>query len=106
SRGGKALDPRLLVAADLAGVTEIYQIGGAQAVAAMAYGTRSIAKVDKIVGPGSRWVTMAKKEVYGDVGIDSLAGPSEALVIADANANAVHIAADVISQAEHAGDET
>jgi histidinol dehydrogenase len=105
NRGG-GLDPRLIVAADLSGVTEIYQIGGAQAIAAMAYGTASLKRVEKIAGPGSRWVNLAKKQVYGDVGIDSLAGPSEAMVVADDSARPAYVAADLLSQAEHAGDET
>ena len=103
SRSG-AVDPRLLAAAELAGATEVYQVGGAQAVAAMAYGTRSIPAVQKVVGPGNRWVTLAKKLVYGAVGIDSLAGPSEALVVADESAPVAWVAADLLSQAEHAGD--
>jgi histidinol dehydrogenase len=105
-RFGKGIDPRILVAADLAGVHEVLRLGGAQAVAAMAYGTRSIARVDKIVGPGSRWVSLAKKLVYGDCGIDMVAGPSEALVLADDSAPPAWVAADLLSQAEHAGDET
>lgn len=105
-RHGKGIDPRILVAADLAGVQEVLRLGGAQAVAALAYGTRSIARVDKIVGPGSRWVAIAKKLVYGDCGIDMVAGPSEALVLADDSAPAAWVAADLLSQAEHAGDET
>lgn len=103
---GSGLDPRLIVAADLSGVTEIYQIGGAQAIAAMAYGTASVPKVEKIAGPGSRWVNLAKKQVYGDVGIDSLAGPSEAMLLADDSVKPEYVAADLLSQAEHAGDET
>ena len=90
-----------LVAANEAGVTEIYKIGGAQAIAALAYGTESIAKVDKIVGPGNIYVALAKKAVYGHVSIDSIAGPSEILVLADETANARYIAADLLSQAEH-----
>jgi histidinol dehydrogenase len=103
---GKGLDPRLVVAADLSGVDEIYQVGGAQAIAAMAYGCQAIPKVDKIAGPGSRWVNLAKKQVYGDVGIDALAGPSEAMILADDSAKPAYVAADLLSQAEHAGDET
>ncbi len=104
---GKGLDPRLLAAAELAGVTEIYRLGGAQAIAAMAYGSASIRKVEKIAGPGSRWVNLAKKQVYGEVGIDSLAGPSEAMVVAEEGvAQPAWLAADLLSQAEHAGDET
>lgn len=105
-RGGRGIDPRILVAADLAGVQEILRLGGAQAIAALAYGTQSIARVDKIVGPGSRWVAIAKKLVYGSCGIDMVAGPSEALVLADDSAPAAWVAADLLSQAEHAGDET
>jgi histidinol dehydrogenase len=103
---GKGVDARILAAADIAGVTEIYQIGGAHAVAAMAWGTQSLPKVDKIVGPGSRWVNLAKKMVYGQVGIDSLAGPSEAMILADDSASAEILAADLLSQAEHSGHET
>ncbi len=90
-----------LVAANEAGVTEIYKVGGAQAIAALAYGTQSIAKVDKIVGPGNIYVALAKKAVYGHVSIDSIAGPSEILVLADETANARYVAADLLSQAEH-----
>lgn len=95
------LQASTLVAAAEAGVTEIYKLGGAQAVAALAYGTKSIKKVDLISGPGNIYVTLAKKAVYGLVNIDMLAGPSEILVIADANANPVYVAADLLSQAEH-----
>ena len=105
-RNGMGIDPRIIVAADRAGVQEIYRVGGAQAVAAMAYGTKSIGRVDKIVGPGNRWVAMAKKQVFGVCGIDMVAGPSEALVLADESAPAEWVAADLLSQAEHAGDET
>lgn len=105
-RHGRGIDPRILVAADLAGVREVWRLGGAQAVAALAYGTRSIRRVDKVVGPGSRWVALAKKLVYGDCGIDMVAGPSEALVLADDSAPPAWVAADLLSQAEHAGDET
>lgn len=98
--GGK-ITPAVLVAAQEAGVTEIYRVGGAQAVAALAYGTSTVPKVDLITGPGNIYVTLAKKLVYGVVGIDSLAGPSEVLVIADSQANPVHIAADLLAQAEH-----
>ena len=90
-----------LVAAKEAGVTEIYKVGGAQAVAALAFGTQSIPKVDKIVGPGNIFVALAKKAVYGHVSIDSIAGPSEILVIADETANPRYVAADLLSQAEH-----
>lgn len=90
-----------LVAAKEAGVDVIYKVGGAQAVAAMAYGTESIPKVDKIVGPGNIYVALAKKAVYGQVGIDSIAGPSEIMVLADETANPRYVAADLLSQAEH-----
>lgn len=93
--------PEVLVAARIAGVDEIYKIGGAQAIAALAYGTESIPKVDKITGPGNIYVATAKKLVYGVCGIDMIAGPSEILVIADDGANAEHVAADLLSQAEH-----
>ncbi|WOO36606.1 histidinol dehydrogenase [Anaerocolumna sp. AGMB13020] len=90
-----------LVAAKEAGVTEIYKVGGAQAIAALAHGTESIPKVDKIVGPGNIYVALAKKAVYGHVSIDSIAGPSEILVLADETANPRYVAADLLSQAEH-----
>lgn len=90
-----------LVAAKEAGVTEIYKVGGAQAIAALAHGTESIPKVDKVVGPGNIYVALAKKAVYGHVSIDSIAGPSEILIIADESANPRYIAADLLSQAEH-----
>ena len=89
------------MAADLMGVGTIYRIGGIQAIAALAYGTKTIKRVDKIVGPGNRYVTAAKKEVYGQVGIDFLAGPSEILIIADDTANPSIIASDLLAQAEH-----
>lgn len=95
------LSPAVLVAAQEAGVQEIYQVGGAQAIAALAYGTETIPSVDIITGPGNLYVTLAKKQVYGTVGIDSLAGPSEVLIIADHSANPVHLAADLLAQAEH-----
>jgi histidinol dehydrogenase len=95
------IEPAVLVAAQEAGVDEIYRIGGAQAIAALAFGTETIPKVDIITGPGNIYVTLAKKMVYGTVGIDSLAGPSEVLVIADRTANPIHIAADLLAQAEH-----
>jgi histidinol dehydrogenase len=98
---GGAINPLVLAAAKRAGITEIYRIGGAQAVAALAYGTKTIAAVDKIMGPGNAWVAAAKREVFGQVGIDSIAGPSEILVIADAANNPDWIAADLLSQAEH-----
>ena len=94
-------NPAILVAAQLAGVTKIFQVGGAQAIAALAYGTESIPKVDKITGPGNVFVATAKKQVFGQVGIDMIAGPSEIGVIADSSANAAYVAADLLSQAEH-----
>src|SRR4028118_1315597 len=97
----KTINPAVLVAAQEAGVQEIYRVGGAQAIAALAYGTETIPKVDVITGPGNIYVTLAKKLVYGTVGIDSLAGPSEVLIIADESANPVHVAADLLAQAEH-----
>jgi histidinol dehydrogenase len=98
---GGAINPLVLAAAKRAGIAEIYRIGGAQAVAALAYGTNTIAPVDKIVGPGNAWVAAAKREVFGIVGIDSIAGPSEILVVSDAQSNPDWIAADLLSQAEH-----
>lgn len=95
------VNPSTLVAAKEAGADEIYKVGGAQAIAALAYGTASIPKVDKIVGPGNIFVALAKKAVYGHVSIDSIAGPSEILVLADETANAHYVAADLLSQAEH-----
>ena len=100
SRDGK-VNPATLAAADLAGVDEIYKAGGAQAVAALAFGTENIPKVDKIVGPGNIYVALAKKAVFGHVSIDSIAGPSEILVLADETANPRFAAADLLSQAEH-----
>jgi histidinol dehydrogenase len=97
----KSISPAVLVAAQEAGVHEIYRLGGAQAIGALAYGTESIPKVDVITGPGNIYVMLAKKLVYGTVGIDSLAGPSEVLVIADSTANSIHVAADLLAQAEH-----
>jgi histidinol dehydrogenase len=94
-------NPLVLAAAHLAGVTEIYRVGGAQAVAALAHGTASIAPVAKIVGPGNAYVAAAKRRVFGTVGIDMIAGPSEVLVIADASANPAWVAADLLAQAEH-----
>ncbi|MBA9083918.1 histidinol dehydrogenase [Fontibacillus solani] len=100
--GGKAgIDPYILVAAAEAGVNEIYRVGGAQAIAALAYGTESIAPVDKICGPGNIYVALAKREVFGVVDIDSIAGPSEIAVLADDSADPVYVAADLLSQAEH-----
>ncbi|MFX3632470.1 MAG: histidinol dehydrogenase [Candidatus Pristimantibacillus sp.] len=102
STGGKAgIDPYILVAAAEAGVKEMYRVGGAQAIAALAYGTASIAPVDKICGPGNIYVALAKRAVFGVVDIDSIAGPSEIVVLADEAANASYIAADLLSQAEH-----
>ncbi len=100
SKDGK-VNPGTLVAADIAGVTEVYKAGGAQAVAAMAFGTGSIPKVDKITGPGNIFVALAKKACFGHVSIDSIAGPSEILVLADESANPRFVAADLLSQAEH-----
>ncbi|TVQ49489.1 MAG: histidinol dehydrogenase [Gloeocapsa sp. DLM2.Bin57] len=100
-REDKGINPAVLVAASEAGVSEIYRVGGAQAIAALAYGTGTIPQVDVITGPGNIYVTLAKKMVYGRVGIDSLAGPSEVLIIADEQANPVHIATDLLAQAEH-----
>jgi histidinol dehydrogenase len=98
------VNPAVLVAADIAGVDRIFRIGGAQAVAALAYSTKSVPKVDKIVGPGNIYVAIAKKLVYGTVGVDMVAGPSEIAIIADDSANPVWIAADMLSQAEHDPD--
>lgn len=95
------VNPNTLVAAKEAGANTVYKVGGAQAIAAMAYGTESIPKVDKIVGPGNIYVALAKKAVYGHVSIDSIAGPSEIMVIADETANPRYVAADLLSQAEH-----
>jgi histidinol dehydrogenase len=95
------INPHVLVAASLSGVGRIFRIGGAQAVAALAYGTETIPKVDKITGPGNIYVATAKKLVFGQVGIDMIAGPSEILVISDGSGSAAHIAADLLSQAEH-----
>ena len=98
--GGK-VNPLVLAAADMAGVDEIYRVGGAQAIAALAYGTASIRPVAKIVGPGNAYVAAAKRRVFGTVGIDMIAGPSEVLILADASANPQWIAADLLAQAEH-----
>ena len=100
SKDGK-VNPFILAAASVAGVDKIYKVGGAQAIAALAYGTESIPKVDKIVGPGNAFVAEAKKQVFGQVSIDMIAGPSEILVVADGKSNPRHIAADLLSQAEH-----
>lgn len=104
--GSEGYNPAVLAAAHIAGVTAVYRIGGAQAVAALAYGTETVPRVDKIVGPGNAYVQAAKKLVYGQVDIDATAGPSEVLVIADDSASAEHVAADLLAQAEHgSGDE-
>ena len=95
------LNPAILAAAKIAGVDAVYKVGGAQAIAALAYGTESIPKVDKIVGPGNAFVAEAKKQVFGRVSIDMIAGPSEILVIADGKSDPAHVAADMLSQAEH-----
>lgn len=100
NKDGK-VNPGTLVSADIAGVDEIYKLGGAQAIAALAFGTESVPKVDKITGPGNIFVALAKKAVYGTVGIDSIAGPSEIVVLADETANPKYVAADLLSQAEH-----
>lgn len=100
SANGK-VNPVILAAAKIAGVDRIFKVGGAQAIAALAYGTESVPKVDKIVGPGNAFVAEAKKQVYGIVSIDMIAGPSEILVVADNTANPRHVAADLLSQAEH-----
>lgn len=96
-----SIHPAILLGADLCGINEIYRVGGAQAIAAMAFGTETIKKVDKIVGPGSKYVTLAKKEVFGIVGIDFIAGPTEVMIIADETANPMILAADLLAQAEH-----
>lgn len=98
---GGQLSPLIATAAQLAGVTRIFKIGGAQAIAAMAFGTKSVPRVDKIVGPGNAYVAAAKKMVFGQVGIDMIAGPSEVLIIADKTANPSYAAADLLAQAEH-----
>ncbi|HET9854379.1 MAG TPA: histidinol dehydrogenase [Methylomirabilota bacterium] len=97
----RSLNAAVLAAARIAGVTEAYRVGGAQAVAALAYGTQTIRRVDKIVGPGNIYVALAKAQVFGDVGIDMVAGPSEVLVVADDTADASFVAADLLAQAEH-----
>jgi len=96
-----SINPVTLVAADICGINRIFKIGGAQAIAAMAYGTKTVPRVDKIIGPGNKYIIAAKKQVYGDVGIDFLAGPSEILIIADKTANPKFIASDLLAQAEH-----
>ena len=98
---GGGIDPATLAALHIAGATEVYECGGAQAIAAMAYGTETISRVDKIVGPGSLWVTLAKHEVALDVGVDSFAGPTEVAIVADSSAPPAFVAADLIAQAEH-----
>ena len=98
---GGDISPAILAAARIAGADRVFRCGGAQAVAALAYGTESVPKADKIVGPGNAFVAEAKRQVFGLVGIDMIAGPSEILVIADANSDARHLAADLLSQAEH-----
>ncbi len=100
----KSLSPYVLVAASEIGIRDIYKIGGAQAIAVLGFGTKTIPKVDKIVGPGNEYVTIAKSLVYGIVGIDSLAGPSEVVIVADDSANPVYIASDILAQAEHSED--
>ncbi len=100
-RADGTVNPVILAAARVAGVTRIFKVGGAQAVAALAFGTESVPRVDKIVGPGNAYVAEAKKQVFGRVSIDMIAGPSEILVVADAASNPVHVAADLLSQAEH-----
>jgi histidinol dehydrogenase len=97
----KSLNPAVLAAARIAGVTEAYRVGGAQAIAALAYGTETIRRVDKIVGPGNIYVALAKSQVFGEVGIDMVAGPSEVVVIADDGADPIFVAADLLAQAEH-----
>lgn len=101
-KGG--INPYLLVAADIAGVTEIYRLGGVQAIGTMAFGTKTVAKVDKIIGPGNIYVATAKRMLYGTVGIDMVAGPSELLVVADDAAKPAHVAADLLCEAEHDED--
>jgi histidinol dehydrogenase len=101
------IHPVILAVCHELGITEVYRIGGVQAVGALAFGTQTIARVDKIVGPGNQWVQSAKKNVAGDyVGIDSIAGPSEVLVIANDQANPAWVAADMLSQAEHGTDSS
>lgn len=100
-KAGGSVKPEILAAAKIAGVTEIYKVGGAQAIAALAYGTQSIAPVDKITGPGNIYVATAKRLVYGTVDIDMIAGPSEILIVADDSADPIAVAADMLSQAEH-----
>ncbi|CAA9581825.1 MAG: Histidinol dehydrogenase [uncultured Truepera sp.] len=101
-RGDGGVAPEILVVARLLGVREVYRVGGAQAVAALAYGTESVPRVDKVVGPGNAYVVLAKQLVFGAVGIEALPGPTETLVLADESASARHVAADLLAQAEHA----
>lgn len=96
-----SIDDIILAAAKVAGITNVYKVGGAQGIAALAYGTETIPKVDKIVGPGNIYVALAKRELYGIVGIDMVAGPSEILIVADDSANPIYVASDLLSQAEH-----
>jgi histidinol dehydrogenase len=103
---GGTINPLIVVAADLVGAQAIYKLGGAQAIAAMAFGTVTIPKVDKIVGPGNRYVATAKRVVFGEVGIDLIAGPTELVIVADDSANPAFLAADLLSEAEHTGSET
>ncbi len=104
--GRTGFNPAVLAAAAIAGVDAVFRVGGAQAVAALAFGTATVPAVDKIVGPGNAWVQAAKKAVYGTVNIDAIAGPSEVLIVADASANPTYVAADLLAQAEHgSGDE-
>jgi len=100
----ESINPATLAAIDVAGADAVYQVGGAQAIAALAYGTETVTSVDTVVGPGNRWVTAAKAEVQGDVEIDFLAGPSELLVVADETADPELVAADLVAQAEHDTD--
>jgi histidinol dehydrogenase len=100
-RSEAGVDPTMLAAADIAGIDEVYQVGGAQAIAALAYGTESVPRVDKIVGPGNLFVVLAKRAVFGAVGIDGLPGPTECLIVADGTANVRYLAADFVAQAEH-----
>ena len=102
-RADGSVAPEILFVASLLGVTEVYRMGGAQAIAALAFGTASVAPVDKIVGPGNRYVVAAKREVFGRVGIESLPGPTETLVLADDGADVRHVVADLLAQAEHLG---
>ena len=95
------VNPLVLAAANLVGISEIYRIGGAQAVAAFAFGTQSVAPVAKVIGPGNAYVAAAKRQVFGTVGIDAIAGPSEVLIIADRENNPAWLAADLLAQAEH-----